>query len=353
MAIITSPANYAKLDYYRNISRQLSVAEGLTEERARALARDGKSVVWIDGGLHASEVLGAQQLLETVYQMVSHGRGDAVPQRRHPPGDARQPGRHGPGVGSAYLRRHRNAGTSPTTPGTTTTATPTNALAETTNVSVIREWFRSHTPSPDGSAGRGDVRAAVRDPFNYNYEIPAAIDPIGSIVATRFIEKEAGVASRRASAIHVVERRVRTVATPQPDRHSHGDDRQPTPTSTVQSAVGIGDSNVVANSSAGHSVSRSLFDHGQPRGDGLRVAVRETLLYRIYQMGRDNIKWGSEDRRTFTPHKSARSSWRRAARGCSRRGATARTGGTRPCCRRRGGRCGGDAAAGARSSTRR
>src|SRR5690606_30102492 len=28
-------------------------------------------VVWFDGGLHATEVLGAQQLMETVYQLVS------------------------------------------------------------------------------------------------------------------------------------------------------------------------------------------------------------------------------------------------------------------------------------------
>ncbi len=31
----------------------------------------GKAVVWIDGGLHATEVLGAQQLIETIYQLTS------------------------------------------------------------------------------------------------------------------------------------------------------------------------------------------------------------------------------------------------------------------------------------------
>ena len=71
MAIITAPANFAKLERYKEISRRLSLAEGLTDEQARALAKEGKSVVWIDGGLHASEVLGAQQLMEMVYQMVS------------------------------------------------------------------------------------------------------------------------------------------------------------------------------------------------------------------------------------------------------------------------------------------
>ena len=71
MAIITSPENFKKLDRYKEISRRLALAEGLTDDQARALAAEGKAVVWIDGGLHATEVLGAQQLMELVYQMVS------------------------------------------------------------------------------------------------------------------------------------------------------------------------------------------------------------------------------------------------------------------------------------------
>ena len=45
--------------------------KGLTDEQAHALAREGKAVVWIDGGLHASETVGSQQLMEMVYQMAS------------------------------------------------------------------------------------------------------------------------------------------------------------------------------------------------------------------------------------------------------------------------------------------
>ncbi len=71
MAIVTSPENQARLEHYRQVSRTLALAEGVDEDSARVLAREGKAVVWIDGGLHASEVLGAQQLMETVYQMVS------------------------------------------------------------------------------------------------------------------------------------------------------------------------------------------------------------------------------------------------------------------------------------------
>jgi len=75
MAIITSPANHARLDRYKDIARRLALAEGLTDEDARRLAAEGKAVVWIDGGLHATEILGSQQLVELVWRMVS--RDDA------------------------------------------------------------------------------------------------------------------------------------------------------------------------------------------------------------------------------------------------------------------------------------
>src|SRR5688500_9276639 len=42
MAIITSPENHKKLDRYKEISRRLALAEGLTDEQARALAAEGK-----------------------------------------------------------------------------------------------------------------------------------------------------------------------------------------------------------------------------------------------------------------------------------------------------------------------
>jgi hypothetical protein len=70
-AIITAPENFAKLDRYKQISQQLHRARGISETQARALAKEGKAVVWIDGGLHATEVVGAHQLMETVYTLVS------------------------------------------------------------------------------------------------------------------------------------------------------------------------------------------------------------------------------------------------------------------------------------------
>src|SRR5436190_9572364 len=79
LAIITSAENQKKLARYKEISERLAHAEGLTEDQAHALAEEGKAVVWIDGGLHANEVLGSQQLIENIYQLVS--RTDPETQR--------------------------------------------------------------------------------------------------------------------------------------------------------------------------------------------------------------------------------------------------------------------------------
>ncbi|MCA1560460.1 MAG: M14 family metallopeptidase, partial [Acidobacteria bacterium] len=71
MAIVTAPENHSRLSRYKEISQRLARAEGLSDDAARTLAKEGKAIVWIDGGLHATETLGAQQLGEMVYQMVS------------------------------------------------------------------------------------------------------------------------------------------------------------------------------------------------------------------------------------------------------------------------------------------
>src|SRR5262249_48120753 len=71
MAIVTSPANLKKLDRYREIARRMAKAEGVSPEEARKLGEEGKAVIWLDGGLHASEVLCAQSLVESIYQWVT------------------------------------------------------------------------------------------------------------------------------------------------------------------------------------------------------------------------------------------------------------------------------------------
>jgi hypothetical protein len=75
IALISSPQNLANLDRYKEISRQLADGRGLTDQTAHALAREGKAIVHIDGGLHSSEVAGAQQSINLAYKLVS-SQGD-------------------------------------------------------------------------------------------------------------------------------------------------------------------------------------------------------------------------------------------------------------------------------------
>src|SRR5688500_15564327 len=46
MAIVTAPENHQRLTRYQDTVRRLTLAEGLTDAQAKALARDGKAVVW-------------------------------------------------------------------------------------------------------------------------------------------------------------------------------------------------------------------------------------------------------------------------------------------------------------------
>ena len=70
-ALISSPSNLNKIDRYREIARQLARPEGLTEARALALAREGKPIVHIDGGLHSTEVAGPQHTLQLAYDLLA------------------------------------------------------------------------------------------------------------------------------------------------------------------------------------------------------------------------------------------------------------------------------------------
>src|SRR5689334_10743709 len=78
LAIVTSPENQKKLARYKEISERLAHADGITEDQARWLASEGKGLGWIDGGIHATEVLGSQQLIENIYQLVSRTDAETV-----------------------------------------------------------------------------------------------------------------------------------------------------------------------------------------------------------------------------------------------------------------------------------
>ena len=69
MAIVTSESNMANLDRYREISRRLSDPRGLSPEEARQLSQEGKVIVLMTHGLHASEIGMSQGVLESTYKL--------------------------------------------------------------------------------------------------------------------------------------------------------------------------------------------------------------------------------------------------------------------------------------------
>lgn len=68
--LISSKANLAKIDHYKEISQTLAHPKGITKELAKQLAAEGKAIVDLSGGLHASEVAGAQHIITLADQII-------------------------------------------------------------------------------------------------------------------------------------------------------------------------------------------------------------------------------------------------------------------------------------------
>ncbi len=71
LALISSRENLMALERNREIALRLADPEGLGDEAARALAHEGRAIVDISGGLHASEVAGAQHTIGLAYELAS------------------------------------------------------------------------------------------------------------------------------------------------------------------------------------------------------------------------------------------------------------------------------------------
>jgi hypothetical protein len=69
-ALISDPKNLAKIDRYREIAQLLAHPEGMTDEQAYKLALEGKALVHIDGGCHASEVAGPQMMPQLAFDLL-------------------------------------------------------------------------------------------------------------------------------------------------------------------------------------------------------------------------------------------------------------------------------------------
>jgi hypothetical protein len=90
--LISSPANLARLDKIRETNMKLAHPVGLTDAQARDLARQGRAIVDISGGLHASEIAGR---LRAAVARQRAGDEDHPGQRGLFPVAVDQPGRPG------------------------------------------------------------------------------------------------------------------------------------------------------------------------------------------------------------------------------------------------------------------
>src|SRR5439155_7861852 len=186
---------------YRDIAQRLAHAEGLTDDQAHALAAEGKAVVWIDGGLHATEVLGAAQLMELVYEMVSRDdaetmrfRNDVILLAVHANPDGMEL------VSSWYMREpdslKRNSNTIPRLYQKYIGHDNNRDFyivnqPETENMARIlfHEWFPEimYNHHQTGPAAAVLFAPPFRDPFNYNFDplLPMQIDAVGAAMHSR------------------------------------------------------------------------------------------------------------------------------------------------------------------------
>jgi hypothetical protein len=71
VAFISNPKNLAAIDHYREIAQRLAHPLGLSDAEAHKLALEGKAIVDLDGGLHATEVAGMQQTPKLAYDLIN------------------------------------------------------------------------------------------------------------------------------------------------------------------------------------------------------------------------------------------------------------------------------------------
>jgi len=324
MLVISSPKNLGKLPRYQEIARTLARAEGLTDAQAHRLAAEGKAVVWIDGGLHASETVGTHQLIETAWQLAT--ADDPEMQRIldevivlcvHANPDGQEL------VSNWYMRE-------PVAEKRTLTTTPRlyqkyighdnnrdfyySSQAESTNINrqLYLEWFpqivyNHHQPGP---AGTVMFVPPFRDPFNYNYDplVVVGVQTLGTAIQSRFLEEGKPGATSRSGANYstwfngslrtttyfhnMIGLLTEIIGNPTPTKIPFIARRQ-LPTNDMTAPVAPQEWRFRQSIEYSLSANRAVLDYASRH--------RDTLLYNIYQMGRNSIARGNRDAWTIRP----------------------------------------------------
>ena len=328
MMIVSSPENLQKLEHYKSISQQLAHAENLTEEQAHALAAEGKAVVWIDGGLHATEVVATHQLIETAYQLLSrtdpetlrildnviilltHANPDGQElvsnwYMREPKPEKRSL-EHVPVLYEKYAGHDNNRDFYMLN------------LKETQNIGrqLFVEWipqimYNHHQAGPAGSILAGPP---YRDPFNYVFDplIITSIDAVGAAMSNRLnIEGKPGYTERSGSVFSTwYNGGLRTTT------YFHNMIGLLTEIigSPTPSDVPLVPQRLIPNGATTNPVTpqKWYFRQSIDYSVSLNYAVldyasryRDDLLYNIFRMGRNSIDRGERDYWTLSPKRIA------------------------------------------------
>jgi hypothetical protein len=327
MMIVSSPQNIKNLNLYKDISQKLARAEGLTDQQALALAAKGKAVVWIDGGLHATEVVGTQQLTETMYQLVS--RTDPETMRildnvivlmtnANPDGmdlvsnwymqeaDPKKRNTNIPRLYEKYIGHDNNRDFYMMN------------TKESTNMSrqLFLEWFpqimyNHHQRGPEGSVLAGPP---YRDPFNYVFDplMITGIDALGAAMYSRLnVENKPGYTRltgssfstwyngglRTTSQFHnMVGLLTEIIGNPTPEKIPVVPQRLipngATPNPVLPQEVWHFRQSIDYSVSLNYSV----LDYA--------ARQRDEVLFNIYRMGKNSIDRGGKDYWTLSPKRS-------------------------------------------------
>lgn len=326
MAIVSDPKNIKNLAKYKAISQRLARAENLSEAEAKALAKEGKAVVWIDGGLHATETVGIHQWIESIYQFTT--RKDEETKRilentiilfvhANPDGQelvsnwymrktdsTKRSTEHLPRLYEKYIGHDNNRDFYMMN------------MSESENMSrqLYIEWmpqilYNHHQTGPEGTVVAGPP---YRDPFNYVYDplLVTGIDALGAAMSSRLNAEDKPGYTMKSGSVYSTwwNGGLRTTA------YYHniigllteiiGD---PTP-----KTIPLVPNRLIPNSANPYPITprKWFFKNSIDYSLSLNYAVlnyaaryREEVLMNIYKMGRKSIELGSKDYWTLSPNK--------------------------------------------------
>lgn len=325
MAIISDPSNLRNLDSIRKTNERFAKVKSFkSDDEARDLAKKAKAVIWLDGGLHATEVLATQQLLQTAYELTSrndeetkrilkdcvillvHANPDGMDwvsdwyMRKKEPKERSLQGL--PWLYQKYIGHDNNRDFYG------------NNMAETKNMNRIlyQVWYPQIVYNHHQTAPAGTVMfiPPFRNPFNYHMDPMIAIgtDLVGTHMHQRLIaEGKPGTAMRNSTLYstwwngglrtttyfhNMIGILTETFGNPNPSKIAFNKDRQ-IPSTDVPFPVPAGDWHISQSLPYEVSANYAILDYAS--------RYRERVLFDFYKAGRNSVERGSRDTWTRYP----------------------------------------------------